>query len=794
MDLLEKLNNKIVITSYNYKMDILKKLSKENKLYNITFLTKEELIKKLCFSYDENAIYYLMDKHNLKQDIAEIYLKNMYYIENKDYENTKLNTLVKLKNELEENNLLEKDSLFIENTKNKTIVFYNYDYLNLLDLNIIEKLKEKNKVEIIEKEYKENTHTVYEFDTIIDEVEFIAKEIHKLLEQNISIDKIKLTNVDDDYTDILTRIFNMYNLKVNISNDKLISTNIAYEFLNNNGSLEEKVKSLNEKYKNNEVLNQIVKIVNKYVSFKNEEVVNEMIISDFKSTNLKKENYKNTIEVINYKDYEISDDMYIFMPNFNQNKIPISYKDEEFITDNLKENLLLEDTLTKNKIERETTIKNIKNIKNLIITYKKTTPFSSFYPSNLITDLGYEVKTNNLDLKLSYSPLSDKIRLSQYIDEYIKSGNVKEKLKLLYSNYDDIKYNTYLNKYTGISKDLFKEYIDNSFNLAYSSMDNFYKCPFKYYLSNVLKINIYEETFDTYIGSMFHYCLEKGLQEEKSVDDLIEKFINQNERELSKKEKFYVNKIKEDIRFTLEVIKEQIENSNLKQMLFEDKVEVIKEGDIKVTFKGFIDKIVYEEKDNEMIVAIIDYKTGFTDINLGFVNEGLSMQLPVYLYLAKNSNKLKNVRFAGFYLQKVLSSLINIDSKKSYEDIKRENLLLYGYSNSDHDTIYEFDNTYKESRFIKSMKLDSKGEFSRYSKILSDEKIEKLIDITDKKIDEAIEKISNREFDIKPKRTEKELLGCKFCKFNDICFKEKSDELLIYEDKDLSYLGGEENA
>ena len=38
------------------------------------------------------------------------------------------------------------------------------------------------------------------------------------------------------------------------------------------------------------------------------------------------------------------------------------------------------------------------------------------------------------------------------------------------------------------------------------------------------------------------------------------------------------------------------------------------------------------------------------------IEYGIGMQLPVYLYLAKNSNKLSNVKVAGFYLQKVLNN------------------------------------------------------------------------------------------------------------------------------------------
>ena len=74
-----------------------------------------------------------------------------------------------------------------------------------------------------------------------------------------------------------------------------------------------------------------------------------MIKYDLKNTLIPSEKKQNTIEVIDYKNYPINDNMYVFMPNFNQNSIPTVYKDEEFITDNLKDNLLLDTTLVKNK-------------------------------------------------------------------------------------------------------------------------------------------------------------------------------------------------------------------------------------------------------------------------------------------------------------------------------------------------------------------------------------------------------------------------------------------------------------
>ena len=48
MEKLEKLeNNTIVITEYPYKLDLLKKLNKEEKLFNIKFMDMKELIEIL---------------------------------------------------------------------------------------------------------------------------------------------------------------------------------------------------------------------------------------------------------------------------------------------------------------------------------------------------------------------------------------------------------------------------------------------------------------------------------------------------------------------------------------------------------------------------------------------------------------------------------------------------------------------------------------------------------------------------------------------------------------------------
>ena len=61
---------------------------------------------------------------------------------------------------------------------------------------------------------------------------------------------------------------------------------------------------------------------------------------------------------------------------------------------------------------------------------------------------------------------------------------------------------------------------------------------------------------------------------------------------------------------------------------------------------------MYKKDNDKTIVSLIDYKTGNADINLKYKDYGLNMQLPIYIYLI-NHSKLKNIKIAGFYLQKI---------------------------------------------------------------------------------------------------------------------------------------------
>lgn len=206
---------------------------------------------------------------------------------------------------------------------------------------------------------------------------------------------------------------------------------------------------------------------------------------------------------------------------------------------------------------------------------------------------------------------------------------------------------------------------------------------------------------------------------------------------------------------------------------------------------GIIDKCMYSDDEE---VAIVDYKTGNPDINLFNVAYGIDMQLPIYWYLVKEGNWFKNPKFVGFYLEKILHGELKRDRSRDYESCKLDNLKLVGYSTNDKVRLEKFDATYENSEFIKSMRVKNDGEFYHYTKVLSDEILDMLVDYIDKIIEEDITSILEGDFAINPKQIGMDLVGCKYCKYSDICYMKNEDVVKLKEYSDLSFLGGDIDA
>ena len=138
---------------------------------------------------------------------------------------------------------------------------------------------------------------------------------------------------------------------------------------------------------------------------------------------------------------------------------------------------------------------------------------------------------------------------------------------------------------------------------SYSSLNDYFECPFRFYLSRVLNLDSFEETFSTKAGNFAHKVFENMYKSNFDIDKEI--MDNLPFYEFKNEEKYLLERFIINIKVCYELIKERIEDKNITKTYSEKKLKTtLKNGFI---FKGTIDSIV--ETDNKNIF-VIDYKSG----------------------------------------------------------------------------------------------------------------------------------------------------------------------------------------
>ena len=355
--------NILMIIPNNEKMKLLSNLEKENSLHNIKFMTKEEFLSNYYFKSNEKTLFYLLNKYKFNLDVAKVYLKNLYVIdENKEYSSSKLNFLKDLKIELKENNLLEENPFFKDYIKDKKIVVNNY-----YDLDKYEEELFNHKVEI--PKYELNIKVV-ENSTMEEEVNDVCLNIINLLKQGVSLNNIYLTNVSSDYHYTLKKIFNYYNIPININfSYSIYGTKVVSDYL--------KTKELNLENKDKLVINRkLVNIISSLSSIDDKTPEYETLLIDkLKNTKLPNKKLKDAVNIKDFYKETFTDEDYVFVLGFNQDSLPKLEKDIAYINDDIKDEVSMYKTTYLNKRNKELVGYLLSNIKNLHLSYKLSSPF-----------------------------------------------------------------------------------------------------------------------------------------------------------------------------------------------------------------------------------------------------------------------------------------------------------------------------------------------------------------------------------------------------------------------------------
>ena len=746
-------DNSIYIVPNSLKLKLLEKLSIDNKIYNITFISLEEVEKHYFFDIKEEALLYLLDKTNENINVLKTMLKNLYKIDlTKEYKETKLNNLKNLYYDLKDNNFLIFDKGYKDYLLTKSVYILGYSMLEPYEKNMLDSIN-TNYLDI---ESSLSIDKVYKYHSMKDEIIGTALKIRELNSKGISYNKIFLAGIDNSYNYLLKTIFKMFDIPLYLkSTNKITSLISIKEYL--------KDKDINH-IKDINLKSKIMKIEEDLSYAKNSKYYNILLEEGLTTASLDIKESVEKVKVLNEAievPYLINDDEYLFVLGFNQNYLPKIYKDEEYLSDNLKKKCNLNTSIIKNKISKNNLIKVLGTIKNLTISYKLTSLTGEYVKSSLLNEFNLK-EIDDVTYNYNYSKDFNNYRTSTVLDTYYKYHEKDKDFTFLTTNVDTSKYTSFDHKFKGINRKV------TPYSLSYSSIDDLSKCPFKYYLKYILKLDNFESSFNTKIGNIFHSVLKDSYSDNFSFEKSLSRALNDNP--LEKSETVLFKRLENELKEIVSYNKEQEKRSFLSEFYGEKRLEIPLSNH--ATLKGFIDKILFKEFHDKTYYAVFDYKTGSATLNLDYLNEGLYLQLPLYIYLINKSNLFKNAIFVGFFYQYLLQ---NYKDKEEWA----KNLKLVGYTTDDKIILSYLDEDYETDSFVKGLSVKKDGELSSRSKILSNSELEDMLNSISKALAKSLEIIDNNDFKIAPKIINNKNISCEFCPFKEVCFVTASDYVYL---------------
>ena len=746
-------DNSIYIVPNSLKLKLLDILSKENTIYNITFISLEELEKHYFFDIKEDALLYLLDKTNENIDVLKLMLKNLYKIDvNKDYKETKLNNLKSLYRDLKDNNYLIFDKGYREYLLTKNIYILGYSMLEPYQKEMLDSIN-TNYLDVAS---NLSIDTVYKYHSMKDEIISTALKIRELNSKGISYNKIFLAGIDNSYNYLLKATFKMFDIPIYLKSTNKITSLISVKDYLKDKDINH-IKDINIKSK--------IMIIESDLSYAKNSKYYDILLKDrLENTGLDSIELVESVKVLNEAievPYLVSDDEYLFVLGFNQNHLPKIYKDEDYLSDNLKSKCNLNTSIIKNKLSKDSLVKVLGTIKNLTISYKLTSLTSEYAKSSLLNEFNLK-EVDSLNYSYNYSKEFNNYRASSVLDTYYKYHEEDKDFTFLTTNIDTSKYASFDHKFKGINRPI------TPYSLSYSNLDDLAKCPFKYYLKHILKLDSFDENFNTKIGNIFHSVLKDSYNDNFSFDISLNKALKDNP--LDKRETILFKRLETELKEIVNYNKQVEKRSFLTEFYGEKRLEIpLSEH---ATLKGFIDKILFKTFHDKTYYAVFDYKTGSATLNLDYLEDGLYLQLPLYIYLINKSNLFDNPVFVGFFYQYLLQSY-----KDKEEQVK--NLKLVGYTTDDKIILSYLDEDYETDSFVKGLSVKKDGELSSRSKILSDSELEDIMNSINKALEKSLKIIDNNAFDIAPKIINNKNVSCEFCPFKEVCFVSASDYIYL---------------
>ncbi|MFA6675610.1 MAG: PD-(D/E)XK nuclease family protein [Bacilli bacterium] len=678
----------------------------------------------------------------------------------RDESDVKLHHLYLLKNKLKVLGLVRKDNFLPSLYKRKKMDIYGYSPFDIELNNGLNNLR-------CQATFHLDNHLpprlpLLQFSSSREETLFCLNCVASLIDQGVNPRDIYIYASSEEYLYYLQEFQGDFHFSINLpSRVSLYSQDFVCQFLKSysqNRDLEIAFSSLaKDKISSQylEILHQAInEVKDKRFSFDEQY---RYLVSHLKKTHLDNDIYSPSINFID--EPTIIQHAHVFVLGFREGIFPLSYQDNDYLSDHQKEIIGLNSSLLKGKISEQLLVNFFSQDNTYSFTYSETYLTNIYHPSPFAKSWGMEKENSHIPTifyatkyaQLIYASLSDRNKFYQEkTSEYLAFNKVLS-----------IPYDTYDNQYTFVSAFNHQMLMEHS----YSDIKSYCACPFQYYLLYGLKLDPFLGNFFSALGNIAHHILKNITDPNFDFEQTFAHEIQQSSYTFQPSEKVFLERLKEEIKIAVEGIKIHQEQYMDEPHLFTEKFIRINLDPLTI-IKGFIDKIIVV--DNHYLF-LIDYKTGKETFHPRLVAYGDSLQLPTYAYLVTQSLEFKDYTLAGLYIQHLLPPSWKENNR--FNDIIPSYLKLDGLSFADGEALAKIDTSFisqKRSSFITGV-AQKDGLVKENSRVVKRAEIHKYKDMAFDIYQDANQKIRSNVFPIYPI-----ILGknspCQNCSFHDICF------------------------
>ncbi len=749
----------LVIAPNNMHSDIIKYYRKDNPFFDIKLVSKTDLLLASKDAVKDDALIYLMSEYHYSYDESELYLRYIPFL-NGTSTSKKEEHLLKLKADLKSKGYL-KENLplrYLYQNKKAVVIGYSKEDKELLEygrcLNLsLEWFNYVNELPHFE---------INKFVRLEDEVYYALNEIAHELDLGVDINDIIIFYRDSAYDYYLNKFSPSFGYRINLDNSSSwFETGVGVEFFklfHKTHDVSASIEALKEICLEDDLYLNFIEYMDRLVIPETTyEILDEYLKHKLSSTKAINTKYKPAIRVIS--DATLLENKHVYILGFAQSIFPLTRKDDHYLDKKEIEKLHLLTSKDNTKFDQENIINFLKldNQYHISIS-EKSLANDAIYPSPLLKEMDVNFVSDPFKNYFYSEKVLGYIACEQKDYQYYYQEYRQKYYQTL--GVVNLPYHTYSNEFNGVDV-----YNSTSFlNLSSHALEDYFTCPFRYYLNRRLQVDPFEINESIILGNIVHQLLEEYyLDPTYNISDNFDKLVIDNDIPLEKKI-IWKYTLKDQIVNMVNYVYKQ--NDFMTNPTFKMEIALQTKLDKNTMVNGRMDKVIF--LDNKYMAAV-DYKTGTSGNFMPDCLEfGYSVQIPTYAYLLEEN--YKDYQLGGLYIHHIISNEKNITVKEN--KIIPDYLYLVGKSLLDLDYVSKFDSSISggKSNFLKGVEL--KGEAIKPSSTTASENdFKDYIKQVKEKYLEAAKLIRENKFNIHPLIiANKTKLKCEYCSYKDICF------------------------